>query len=158
ATTTSLVSSRNPSIFGDPVTFTASVSGAGATGTVTFKDGSNVLGTSTLNGSAVATLTISTLAVGSHSITATYGGDTIFAGSTSSALVQLVNVPADSLKLRALQIAVTKVEAQSSGSAVSGAIDAAIGEGFSDGGAPVTASDNGFHFNLMAEPKAAESV
>jgi outer membrane autotransporter protein len=116
------------------------------------------LGSSPLNSSAVATFTISTLAVGSHSITATYSGDATFAGSTSNPLAQLVDVPADSLKLRALQIAVTKIEAQSSGSAVSSAIDAAIGDGFSGGGAPVIASDSGFHFNLMAEPEETRTV
>jgi hypothetical protein len=158
ATTTSLNSSKNPSAFGEPVTFTATVSGAGATGTVTFKDGSNLLGTGTLNGSGLATFTISTLAVGTHSISAAYGGAASFAESTSTALAQLVNVSADSLKLRALQIAVTKIEAQSSGGAVAGAIDAAIGDGFSDGGAPVTASDSGLHFNLAAEPESAKSV
>nr|WP_249160200.1 Ig-like domain repeat protein [Bradyrhizobium manausense] len=152
ATSTSLVSSKNPSSVGEPVTFTATVSGAGATGTVTFKDGASVLGTGTLGG-GLATFVVATLSTGSHSITAVYGGDAAFAGSTSSALAQLVNVPADSIKLRALQIAVTKIVSQTSGAAVSGAVDAAIGEGFSDGGSPITASDNGFHVNFAAEPQ-----
>ena len=62
ATTTSLASSLNPSVFGQSVTFTATVvksSGAGTpTGTVTFQDGSATLGTGTLNASGVATLTV----------------------------------------------------------------------------------------------------
>src|SRR5438094_1552179 len=95
-TTTGLTSSVHPwSVFGQPVTFTATVTanspGAGTpTGTVTFKDGSSTLGTGTLNGSGQATFTISTLAVGSHSITASYGGDATFSGSTSSPLTQTV--------------------------------------------------------------------
>lgn len=77
STTTTLASSANPSVFGQSVTFTASVSaispGSGtATGAVTFKDGSSTLGTGTLNGSGQATFSTSSLtASGSpHSITA----------------------------------------------------------------------------------------
>ncbi|MGZ4198799.1 MAG: Ig-like domain repeat protein, partial [Thermoleophilia bacterium] len=89
ATTTTLKSSANPSTSGQSVTFTAKVSPAGATGSVTFKDGSTVLGTATLAGGS-ATLTTSTLAVGSHTITAVYGGNTNCAGSTSATLTQVV--------------------------------------------------------------------
>lgn len=97
-TITSLVSSANPSVFGQSVTFTASVSavapGAGtATGTVTFKDGTTTVGTGTLNASGQATFTTSALSVSGspHNVTALYGGDGNFNGSTSSALNQTVN-------------------------------------------------------------------
>ncbi len=72
--------------YGDAVTFTATVtvSGGPATGTVTFKDGATVLGTGTLDGAGQATFATSTLAVASHSITATYGGDATFGGSVSA--------------------------------------------------------------------------
>ncbi len=95
STSTGLTSSLNPSILGQSVTFTATVSvvspGAGTpTGTVTFMDSSTTLGTGTLNGSGVATYTTSVLAVGSHSITAVYGGDSNFIASTSPALTQKV--------------------------------------------------------------------
>src|SRR5205807_1330478 len=60
-------------------------------GTVTFKDGANALGTGVLNGSGQATFSTASLSVSTHSITAVYGGDTSFAGSTSSALSQVVN-------------------------------------------------------------------
>lgn len=159
ATQTSLSSSQNPSIFGQAVTFAATVTGAGsATGTVTFKDGVATLGTAVLNGSGQASFTTTSLSIGTHSITAQYGGDSNHSGSTSAALTQAVNVPPDSLKLRALQTAVTNIESQSSGQAISGAIDAAIGDGFSAGGAPVTATDNGIHFNLTAEPQEQSSA
>ncbi len=94
ATTTAVVSDTNPSVFGQSVTFTATISSSSTgtpTGTVTFFDGSTSLGTGTLNGSGVATLTTSALSVGSHSITVTYGGDTNFSTSTSSTLTQTVN-------------------------------------------------------------------
>src|SRR5207245_7692626 len=67
---------------------------AGApTGTWTFRDGATVLATLTLvNGSA--SLSISTLAVGSHPLTAAYGGSATFAASTSAVVTQIVNAPA----------------------------------------------------------------
>ncbi len=92
-TSTSLSSSLNPSIFGQSVTFTATVkpSTTGTpTGTVTFKDGTTTLGTGALSG-GVAKFTISTLTVGTHSVTAVYGGDATFLGSTSAVLSQVVN-------------------------------------------------------------------
>jgi len=97
-TTTSLVSSLNPSQAGQAVTFTATVlastSGAGTpTGTVTFKDGSTVLGAVAVDASGKAVVTTSGLSSGSHSITAQYGGDARFTASTSQALTQQVASP-----------------------------------------------------------------
>jgi hypothetical protein len=57
---------------------------------VTFKDGTASLGTATLDGGGVASLTVNTLSVGSHSITAAYGGDTNYTGSTSTVLTETV--------------------------------------------------------------------
>lgn len=93
-TTTSLASSANPTVYGQATTLSSSVtasSGSGTpTGSVTFDDGSNALGTASLSG-AQAGLTVSSLNVGTHSITAAYGGDSNFLASTSSALSQVVN-------------------------------------------------------------------
>jgi hypothetical protein len=90
ATTTVLASSKNPSTNGNSVTFTAAVTPATASGTVTFMDGSTSLGTGTLSGGA-ATYATSALSVGTHSITAVYSGDVNDNGSTSSVLTQTVN-------------------------------------------------------------------
>ncbi|MFN6053746.1 MAG: Ig-like domain repeat protein, partial [Planctomycetia bacterium] len=93
-TTTVLSSGTNPSVFGQSVTFTATVTGSSGTptGTVTFKNGANTLGTGTLNGSGIATFSTSALAVGGpYSITAVYGGDSSNLTSTSSATSQVVN-------------------------------------------------------------------
>jgi probable HAF family extracellular repeat protein len=94
-TTTALSSSVNPSVFGQQVSFSATVtptqsSSLTLTGSVTFNDGSTVLGTVALS-SGTAVFNTSALAVGSHSITASYGGDSNFALSTSTALSQTVN-------------------------------------------------------------------
>jgi hypothetical protein len=94
-TTTALDSSRNPSTFGDAVTFTATVTpnapGSGTpTGVVIFMDGDTVLGTATLDANGHATFTISDLAVGHHSIMAVYTGDDNFMGSTSPVVDQVV--------------------------------------------------------------------
>jgi hypothetical protein len=99
ATSTTVVSSGNPSAPGTSVTFTAAVTSAesNATGMVTFKDGSTTLGTGALNGAGVATYSTASLAAGTHGITAVYGGDTYNAGSTSSVLTQTVSGPAVSL-------------------------------------------------------------
>ena len=90
-TTTSLVStSTNPTVYGQPVTFTATVAaatqpGAGTpTGTVTFRDGGTSLGTAPL-AAGVATLTTSALPVGTQYVTATYNGDGNYAGSQTLA-------------------------------------------------------------------------
>jgi len=91
SSTTTLLSSQNPSTFGQSVTFTATVSGSGGTptGSVTFTDttAGQTLGSGTLvvgAGGAQATFTTATLAVGSHTIQASYGGDSNFSGSTVS--------------------------------------------------------------------------
>jgi hypothetical protein len=96
ATTSTAVVSSNPSINpGDNVTFTATVTatppGAGIPGgQVRFFDGATQIGTSDLNGSGVAALSTTSLASGSHTITATYLGSNNFAGSTSSSITQVV--------------------------------------------------------------------
>jgi hypothetical protein len=92
---TIVTSSLNPSTSGATVTFTATLvalsPGAGTpTGTVTFMDGTTELGTGTLS-SKKATFTTTTLAEGTHSITAVYGGDSNFTTSTSAVLSQKVN-------------------------------------------------------------------
>jgi cytoskeletal protein CcmA (bactofilin family) len=93
-TSATLSSTLAPSSYGQQVTFTATVSGSAPdhtpSGTVTFFDGSTSIGTGAL-ASGVATLPISTLTVANHSITASYGGDAIFATSTTAPFLQTVN-------------------------------------------------------------------
>ena len=94
ATSTSVTGAPGPSVFGQSVTFTATVTpsapGAGTpTGTVSFFDGTTSFGTGTLAG-GVATFTTSSLSVASHPVTAVYEGDTDFTTSTSTAFSQTV--------------------------------------------------------------------
>jgi hypothetical protein len=88
STAVGLASSASSSVAGQSVTFTATVTavapGAGIpSGTVTFSDGAIVLATVALSNGA-ASLTTSTLAVGNHTITAQYGGESNFIGSSKS--------------------------------------------------------------------------
>ncbi len=92
STTTAVTSSSNPSIYGQSVTFTATVAPQGPgspTGSVTFSDGATTLGVSPLT-AGIATISTASLAVGFHTITAVYSGDSNFLGSTGS-LYQTVN-------------------------------------------------------------------
>ena len=90
---TSVQSGSTSSVVGQSVTLVSTVSAAAGTptGTVTFDDGSTVLGTEPVNASGVATFTTSALTLGDHSITSSYGGSPAFASSTSPALDLTVN-------------------------------------------------------------------
>jgi len=98
ATTTAVTSSKNPAATIDQVTFTATVApvapGAGTrTGTVQFKNAGVNLGSPvalSTTGKATTTVSGSSLGLGSHAITAVYGGSTNFTGSTSAVLTQTV--------------------------------------------------------------------
>jgi sugar lactone lactonase YvrE len=90
----SLTTSPNPVYAGEKLTMTATITPAPAgvsPGTVKFYSGSTLLGTVTVNASGVATLTVSTLPSGAHSMTAEYSGNAAFASSTSTARSQTVN-------------------------------------------------------------------
>jgi Ca2+-binding RTX toxin-like protein len=92
-TSTTVASSTNPATDDAPVTLTATVvrtSGNGApTGTVTFLDGTEVLGTGSVDDAGKARINRALLA-GTHQITARYEGNDALAGSTSTALAQQV--------------------------------------------------------------------
>jgi hypothetical protein len=90
-----LASSGGSAVYGQPVTFVTTVAAgapaAGApTGTVTFFDGATALATVPLDSSGTAALTTSVLAVGSHSITATFNGTADFLGVESGSASESV--------------------------------------------------------------------
>ena len=89
-TTTALSSSTGTAPVGQNITLTATVTGTSPTGTVTFKDGGTTVGSSALSG-GVATLATNSLALGSHTLSAEYAGDTNNDPSTSGAVVVAIN-------------------------------------------------------------------
>ena len=91
ADTTTVNSSAPHSTSGLPVAFTAEITGSKVrgvtaipTGTVTFMDGSTVVGTALINASGQATYTDKSLSTGSHNITAQYGGDVHYLANSAS--------------------------------------------------------------------------
>lgn len=85
----------SPSVYGTSITFTATVTPPSSnasdipTGTVNLLDGATIIGTGTVNGSGVATITLvgaTSLPAGSHSLTVAYLGDTEFNAVTSSVM------------------------------------------------------------------------
>ncbi|MBO9521157.1 MAG: Ig-like domain repeat protein [Nocardioidaceae bacterium] len=89
ATTTTLAASPQQSVWGQPVTLTATVASSGGTpaGTVVFKDGTTALGQAQLDGNGHATLQTTDLAAGNdHDLVATFAGAGDYASSTSAGL------------------------------------------------------------------------
>ncbi|MGA7572657.1 MAG: Ig-like domain repeat protein, partial [Terriglobales bacterium] len=101
ATTTKVTSSSNPSVFGQSVTFTATVASQGPgtpTGTVTFTYGSTTLCNAVALSGGTATCAYSALPVGSDVVTAAYSGDANFA-SSSGTVSQTVHQASTTLTL-----------------------------------------------------------
>lgn len=98
ATVTTVTASAGSSTFGEPVTFSATVTAPGSSlvpaGSVTFRDGNQVVGVGVLDGVGQAQVTGPAAGAGSRSITAEFNGSGDFAGSTSDALVHTVHAAA----------------------------------------------------------------
>jgi len=96
ATSTVVITSLTPALYGQMITFTATVTNASSsgtpTGTVTFYDGTVAFGTSSLNASGQTAYSTFVLpgGVGVQSITAVYSGDPNFSTSTSGAILQTI--------------------------------------------------------------------
>src|SRR5207245_275728 len=95
STATAFVTSVNPSVLGQAIAFTATMTAVAPaaetpTATVTFFDGATNLGSAALDASGQATLSIASLAVGGHNLTASYSGDGNFNPSSSATLTQTV--------------------------------------------------------------------
>ncbi len=99
--TQTTLSSASSGLAGKPATFTALVTSTTGipAGTVTFLDGSNVLGAVTLSGTGSAVFSTSTLGLGTHSITASYPGSSNYSGSTSAADQYVVQLAQPTLTL-----------------------------------------------------------
>jgi hypothetical protein len=132
--TVALAASPSPVAAGQSVTLTASVTPTATyasvpTGTIEFQDGGNALGTAvTLDSTGTATYTSTTLAPGTHSLTAVYSGDSTYpagnaaASLTVTGLTASVNVaPATGTISRAASLSV-KVTVTGSGATPSGTV------------------------------------
>ncbi|MGB8982551.1 MAG: Ig-like domain repeat protein, partial [Anaerolineales bacterium] len=101
-TATTVGTSASPSGYGTMVIFTATVTEPGVgtpAGSVEFFADGMSLGISALDAAGQAMLSTTSLAPGSHNITATYGGDANFGASTSPALTQVVEAPPGVLRI-----------------------------------------------------------
>jgi len=173
-TTTSLSASATRLTPGQSVTFTATVapqSGSNVpTGTVTFLDGTASLGTAQLNASGVAKFSSTSLAVGTNSITAVYGGDSKDTGSSSTAVsVTVTAAPSGALPTTTTltasgtqlttgqSVSLTAVVAPQSGSNVPTGIVTFLDGTTSLGTAPLTAT-GGATLNLASLPVGTNSI
>ena len=103
-TSTSIAGPAGTAAYGDSVTFSVTVGGVGPasgvpTGDVEFYDGGTDIGSDSLDDSGSASLTVSTLAAGTHSITAVYQGDGDFSASPSPAISLIVTPAATTTEL-----------------------------------------------------------
>ena len=147
STTTTITSTPNPLNYGQAVTFKASVTTGNNTGTLngtlSFYDGTNLLASGiSVDPFGVGTFSTSTLAIGSHTVTAKYGNDSSHGESTSQELSQTVNEPtATSLSASANPVTLgSSVTLQAAVSIVGAAnvpLDASVT--FFDGIAPLAA-------------------
>ncbi len=114
ATTTALTASPNPVTLGSLETLTATVTPASGTtvpdGTVSFSASGIALGSSAVNSSGVAVLSLNASGVpaGTYAVTATYSGSTNFTGSTSPAVNVTVNKVATTVAVTATPATVSE--------------------------------------------------
>jgi len=91
-TAVTLVASPATAVAGQAISLTASVTPTSATGTISFKDGSSTVGSATV-ASGKGALSISTLSVGIHSLTAAYSGDSADSPSSSNIVTVTITAP-----------------------------------------------------------------
>lgn len=139
-TATSLaVSPASPVTQGTPVTLTATVTPASATGTVQFKDGAGNLGSPVTVSGGTAALTTSALTAAGHSLTAVFTGSSAnISGSTSAAVTFQVNAPVATPTTTALSVTPSGTAAQYSSVTLNASVSPAGAAGsiqFTDAGA-----------------------
>ena len=143
-TVTSVGPNAGPTTGGTSVTIT----GSNLTGATMVRFGSTAARSFTVN-SATQITAISPAGNGKVDVIVTTPGGSSASGSADQFSY---TIPADSLKVRALQNAISPVVAQTSGQVITSAVDGAIGNAFSSGGNPVTVAPNGVTFNFAEEP------
>jgi parallel beta-helix repeat protein len=96
---TTLIATPSPALFGTPVTLTAAVTHpllVLAQGNLTFYDGATPLAVVALDVTGHASFITTALAVGTHTLRATYSGDGIYSASTSVLFTEVIQpIPQD---------------------------------------------------------------
>ena len=98
-TSVSLRASPSPSVFGQSVTFTATVNPAAAGGVVTFTFDGTRTATANVDVNGDARVAVRNLSVGSHTVRAAYAGTAVYAASNSGTLTHTVNRAATNISL-----------------------------------------------------------
>ena len=107
--TTTLSAAPNPGFVGQPVTLLATVKPAGSAtnGTVTFYDGPSVLATAPVDAAGQATFAANSLALGGHSLSATFSSTAVITDSTSPVATETILPSSFAIALYPSSIAVT---------------------------------------------------
>ena len=143
ATTTTLQTLANPSAYSPNVSLTATVSPGAAAGSVTFYDGSVLLGTVSVSG-GVATMNATTLGVGVHVLSASYGGSSSYGASSSAGFSLTVNQAAQTITFN------PGSTPMSSGVAIPATVSSGLPLSFSSG-TPTVCTITGIYMNLLAQ-------
>ncbi|WP_068023251.1 autotransporter outer membrane beta-barrel domain-containing protein [Rhodoplanes sp. Z2-YC6860] len=130
--------------------------GTGGGSDIFHVDGTSTSQTYTVTGHVVGTSVDTTLT--ERAIASGNPAEFTIITATCTPAASSGNTNTDSQKIRAMQIAASKIVAQNSGAAITGAVDGAISDAFGDGGSPVTVGPNGAHFNFAADPVASDVV
>jgi hypothetical protein len=154
-TTTTLTSTPNPSVVGQPVTFTATVTpvllGSGTpTGTVTFTISGGPTLTAPLNGVGQASVTTSVLTEGPHVVVATYSATGCFTGSISAPLTQNVGPVTVPIEGTTLTAAPATIRVRTNGTFVIPVLSATLTH--TVGGAPIPGRTITFTANPSTGP------
>ena len=99
AVTADVTSGGTATLNASITTLSAAAGGVPATGTITFSEGANVLGTGTLTNGAVVFTTTAFVTAGPHTVTAVYSGDANYATATSAAVTVTVGGSTSTLTL-----------------------------------------------------------
>jgi hypothetical protein len=115
STTTTLAASPNPATVLQTVSLTAAVApipSGSPLGTVSFYDGSALIGSGNLNSSGVGTFSTTSLPVGVDNLTAVYSGNVTFATSTSNVVPETITntVAPSTFTVTTLETSVTVVQ------------------------------------------------
>ncbi len=107
-----LSASTSSSLQGLPVELIAQVANSSPsttvpTGTVTFANGTSTVGTASIDSTGYAIFTSTKLPLGRSSITAAYGGDSVFSGSTSQPIAVAINAPSGTTRTNPLKLNVS---------------------------------------------------